>query len=374
MRRTAALIAGGGPAGAAAAIALARQGLRPVLLEREREARDIVCGGFLGWDALEQLGALGIDAAALGARPIERMRLVAGTSEAAAPLPGRAAGLSRRTLDTALLRAAADAGAGLEGGVRLRSADDERLRVALADGAEFGCGALFLATGKHELRGLARPHGRPPEALAIGLRTTLAGSAALERMLAGVIELHLFDGGYAGLLLQEDGRANLCLSVSAARFAGLTPGRLLEDIAAEAPLLAARIGAAAGIGGWSAVAGVPYGWRARTGSSGLFRIGDQAAVIASLAGDGIAIALSSGQLAATSLLRDGPEGAIGFQARFGRRVALPLAIAGILRTIAERRPRLRAGLLSLFRHAPGLTGIGARLTRAGTPPNPLSGH
>ena len=55
MRRTAALIVGGGPAGASAAIALARGGAKPVVIERSPGERDLVCGGFLGWDAIAAL-------------------------------------------------------------------------------------------------------------------------------------------------------------------------------------------------------------------------------------------------------------------------------------------------------------------------------
>ncbi len=73
------LIVGGGPAGCAAAITLARAGTAPRLIERSEGGHDIVCGGFLGWDALALLRRLGIDAAALGARPIARLRLIDGS-------------------------------------------------------------------------------------------------------------------------------------------------------------------------------------------------------------------------------------------------------------------------------------------------------
>ena len=78
MRRTAALIVGGGPAGSATAITLARAGAMPVLIERSLGERDVVCGGFLGWDALAALQRLGLDVEALGARPIHRLRLAGG--------------------------------------------------------------------------------------------------------------------------------------------------------------------------------------------------------------------------------------------------------------------------------------------------------
>jgi flavin-dependent dehydrogenase len=183
------------------------------------------------------------------------------------------------------------------------------------------------------------------------------------RELDGFIELHLFDEGYAGLLLQEDGFANLCLSVSKRRLARAGGvGGLLDELAREAPRLRERLAEAPA--GWEAVAGVPYGWRARTTAPGLFRIGDQSAVIASLAGDGVAIALTSGIAAAEAMLRGGPDAAIAYQRSFASQARRPLAIAGALRKAAEAR-HIRGVMLSLAGLAPGLAPLAARLTRIG---------
>ncbi len=351
MERIPALIVGGGPAGAAAAITLARGGAKPVLIERSAGPHDIVCGGFLGWDALASLRALGLDPDALGARPIHRVRLVSGTQVREATLPRAAAGLSRRRLDEALLAVAAVAGVAVLRGRAARALDGRRIR--LDDGEELEADALFLATGKHELRGAARE--TDGYGLSVGLRAVLPPDAAL----AGVIELHLFDRGYAGLLSQEDGTTNLCLTVARDRMAG---GRdaLLDALAAEAPLLAERI-AAARAGPWEAVSGVPYGWRARAAPEGCYRLGDQAAVIASLAGDGIAIALSSGAAAARAFLAG--ETAEAYQRSFARIASRPVRVAETLRFMAARpaRRRLMMGLAGL----PGVAGAAARLTRIG---------
>jgi flavin-dependent dehydrogenase len=368
-RAVPALIVGGGPAGSATAICLARGGLFPELVERQAAPHDMVCGGFLGWDALAALDRLGVDPARLGARPIHRLRLVAGERVAEALLPRPAAGLSRRTLDHALLERAIAAGAQVRRGVAVRSAGEDG-RVRLDDGEEIAAGALFLATGKHELRGLQRPLARRA-AGAVGLRASFVPDPRIAAALADHIELHPFDGGYAGLLLQEDGRANLCLSVAAERLrsaGGIAD--LLAQLAREAPRLGERI-AAAGAEPWLSISNVPYGWRTLSTAPGLFRLGDQAAVIASLAGDGIAIALTSGIAAAQAHLAGSP--AADYQRAFAARAARPLAVAQGLRWAAERRLPRRL-MVALARAAPGAAGWAARLTRIGGPEPALSGR
>lgn len=357
MRRAAALIVGGGPAGSAAAIALARAGVRPLLIERSVGDRDVVCGGFLGWDALAALQRLGVDVAALGARPIRRLRLVARRHIVESRLPFAAAGLSRRRLDATLLAQAEQAGATLLRGRAVRAIEGRCAR--LDDDEEMEGEAIFLATGKHELRGAARDIGAKPGA--VGLRNSLVASAELQGALAGTIELHGFEGGYAGLLVQEDESVNLCLSISRERMAAAgSPEAVLAEVAAEAPLLADRISGSIA-GEWDAIAGVPYGWRARSTDAGCFRIGDQAAVIASLAGDGIAVALTSGQAAAGAYLAGGAAAAQDYQRAFARRAKAPLAIADLCRRAVERRSS--RNLVMMLARIPGLAAAAARLTR-----------
>jgi menaquinone-9 beta-reductase len=358
VERVSALIVGGGPAGSAAGIALAGAGIEAAIIERHAAPQDVVCGGFLGWDALAALRRLGIDAGALGARPITRLRLVSASDEVEAALPHAAGGLSRRTLDAALLESAEAGGVSVRRGIAVRSADLARRCLKLDGGEEVGGDALLIATGKHELRGAARP--RDTSADPTGLRTSLAPSPALERLLDGVIELHLFDGGYAGLLLQEDGRANLCLSAARERLkAAGGIERLVSALADELPALAERLRQGKS-GDWSAVSGVPYGWRAGSTEAGVYRIGDQAAVIASLAGDGIAIALTSGMAAAEAIDRGEP--AEEYQRAFSRRARRPIEAAEALRWAAEH-PAPRKAAMRVLKTVPRLTGLAALLTR-----------
>src|SRR5665213_3763415 len=110
------LIVGGGVAGCAASIALARKGRNVTLIEREATPRHKVCGEFLSGEALEDLHALGIDVASLGAVPINYVRLAAARRAAEAPLPFQAASLTRKALDTALIAEAIAAGVRVERG------------------------------------------------------------------------------------------------------------------------------------------------------------------------------------------------------------------------------------------------------------------
>ena len=357
MRRTSALIVGGGPAGSATAISLAQAGAMPVLVERSLGERDVVCGGFLGWDALAALERLGVDVEALGARPIHRLRLVAGRQIVESELPHAAAGLSRRRLDSTLLLMAADSGAVILRGRSVRALEERRAR--LDDEEEIEADAIFLATGKHELRGAARSIGT--RSTSVGLRTALPANIDLNRALAGTVELHLYDDGYAGLLVQEDGAVNLCLSTSRARMAEAgTRSALLDRIIEQCPLLGDRL-AASPPGEWEAIAGVPYGWSESSGAPGFFRVGDQAAVVASLVGDGIAIALASAQSAAHYYLGGGAEAAVSYQPEFARKARFSLAVAERLRRAAEGRFRRR--LLVRLAAFPGLAAAAAKWTR-----------
>lgn len=353
-----ALIIGGGPAGSAAAITLANAGMMTRLVERHLVPPGGVCGGFLGWDALKLLQQLGVDPWALGARPVSRFRLVTADRTVEASLPAIAAGLSRKVLDRALIDAASAAGADVTRGRAARAVDTTARTVRLDDGELIAADAIFLGTGKHEMRGLARAFSHS----SVGLRTALPPSASRSDGLDGVVELHLFDHGYAGLLVQEDGCVNLCLSVTRERLnrAGSIATLLLQLMIAS-PMLARRMEGAA-LPHFDAIAGVPYGWRAENGSDGLFRIGDQAAVIASLAGDGIAIALTSGMDAARAMLNGGAGAAPAWQRTMHRGSRRPLGIAELLRHGAAL-PLPRRVMMALLGHVPQLGTRAAALTR-----------
>lgn len=361
MRRTSALIVGGGPAGLTTALLLARDRIPHLLIERQAETGDALCGGFLSWRTLAMLERLGVRARALNRDHIRRVSLHSGTRKAIASLPRPGLAVSRWRLDTILAEHARTAGAAIETGVTARRHEDDVIH--LADGATLSAGTLFLASGKHDLRGLARPAEARGGDPVLGLRTRLGPAGALDRMVGGTIELHLFDRGYAGVAAQEDGTINLCMAVHRSRLdeAG-SPEALLAVLGHESPQLGERLAFRASDAAIDAIANVPYGWREQAGTAGLFRLGDQAAVIPSLAGEGIGLALESGARAAAAYRRGGGAAAPGYQTDFAAAAARPLAVAGMIWHAAES-PATAAALTVIARLAPSLVGLAARLTR-----------
>lgn len=360
---TDAIVIGAGPAGAAAAIGLARAGAKTLLLERARTTGDALCGGFLSWHSLARLDALGIDTAMLGGQRVTRVRLFAGRRRSDTALPALAMGVSRRRLDTALQAAAEQAGAALERGVQAAVIDDGTVRTR--DGAALSASALFLGAGKHGFRGQPRdPAAWQQRDPVMGLRLRLPQGAALDRLVGDAVELHLFDRGYAGLVRQEDGSANLCLATHKSRLdeAGGDPETLLHALAAAHPMLGERLAYADWSGPIDAIGHVPYGWRTADTAPGLFRLGDQAGVIPSLAGEGMGLALASGAAAVAAWRHGGADAAPAFQRQLAARLARPFAIADLIWRAGER-PRLAGGLTSLAASFPSLVRWASQATR-----------
>jgi menaquinone-9 beta-reductase len=356
------LVIGAGVAGSAAAIALAKAGEHPLILERNRETGDALCGGFLSWATLKALGDLGVTSEALRGHPVGLVRIHAGNRIAEAQVPATGMGLSRHRLDTVLLDHAIRCGAAVERGVSVRSA--AATGAETGDGAAVRGSALFLATGKHSLRGHPRPApGSAASDPVAGLRQRLGAGPQLTAMANGAVELFLFDRGYAGLVLQEDGTANLCLAVHKSRLAeaGGQPGQLLDQWRDQSAALAARYDAATSLGAIDAIGAVPYGFVAPGGETDIpWRLGDQAACIPSLAGEGMGIAVASAVSAVASWRQGSAAG--DWQVAFARRLAVPMLTARSIWWAGENQ-RFAAMSLPLLRLAPGLTRGIARMTR-----------
>ena len=361
------LILGGGVAGCAASIALARKGRSVTLIEREPTPRHKVCGEFLSGEALEDLHALGIDVASLGAVPINYVRLAAARRAAEAPLPFPAASLTRKALDTALIAAAIAAGVRVKRGRGVQSlnrTNGNLWQAALDDGTTYDAPTAFLATGKHDLRG----HGRPKDPQQwVAFKMYYRLSAAQTADLADASELTLYSGGYGGIQPVEDGITNFCCVVQRRYFAraGLRWEGLLAKMQQDCPHLAMRLdGAEPLLDKPITITHIPYGYLRRTTEDGLYCIGDQAAVIPSFTGDGISIALHTARHATAAYLAAEP--APVFQPKL-RTALLPQMRLAEIAADGLNNAFARAVLPFCLRVWPGAMRLTARLTRVTQP-------
>jgi flavin-dependent dehydrogenase len=181
------------------------------------------------------------------------------------------------------------------------------------------------------------------------------------------IELVLFPDGYAGLQPVEGERAVLCALIPAHRLRAANGSDPLELLTSTCPHLAVRLsGARPLLNRPIAVAGLPYGYvhaARREDPPGLFRLGDQAAVIGSLTGDGVALALTSAALAAQTWL-DGGNAAAYHRSR-ARSLSRQMSLARFIHSLCLNRQTQRL-VVEACRAWPAAISLAAQWTRTGT--------
>lgn len=368
-------VVGGGPAGCSAAIHLALRGAHVLILEARAYPHDKLCGEFLSPECADLLDQLGLTPALRGLGPasIATVRLTAPDGAAwESQLPGEALGLTRRALDAALAQRALAVGVDVRPGTIVTRIDGRlssgfELRLLGGDTPLVRARAVIAAHGRRGAldKVLDRQFLRQPQPF-IGLKAHFAGPP-----LPGRIELHGFTGGYCGLSEVERGTAptgraaNVCLLVQEAvfrRVGGRGPERVpafIRWMRQQNPRLEAWLSQATQLDErWLSIAQVPFGPK-RPVVNEIFMAGDSAGLITPLAGDGIAMALRGGQMAAEQLLSflAGRQSAAevcrayprDWQRQFGGRVRL-----GRLLQVVLLQPRWLGWGLRLLHAAPGM--------------------
>jgi flavin-dependent dehydrogenase len=220
MERREVVVVGGGPAGAAVAIGLARRGRDVLVLERSPAWHWRACGVFTSPVTVRVLARLGLGAADLEmvARPIAAMRVetAAGTRFRLTygddgTLLAAAVGLDRARLDPLLLDRARAAGVDVRDGTTARDVDLATGRIGLADGTSVHARVTVGADGIRSL--VARSAGVARRTL-LGDRTGLTfhvedPAPATSRDARMIV----FDGGYVGLAPVPAGGVNVGIVV-----------------------------------------------------------------------------------------------------------------------------------------------------------------
>jgi flavin-dependent dehydrogenase len=308
MAEAASIVIGGGLAGSAFAIELARQGRPVVIFEKTTGQHHKVCGEFLSAEAQNLLARLGIDVWKLGARPASLLGLEFGGRTERIKLPFCGAGLSRFLLDQALLDIAARVGARVVRGVSVTKLEYARQTAVVHTATQrLPATHVALATGKHNLRGFPRPLART-----VAFKMQLSVDSGTAATLDDVVQLAMFPDGYAGACLVEGGIATICwvINQEAQEYCSVTWDDHSTFLSKRSSFFATLLKCATPL--WDkpvAVAAIPYGFlRHDVISDGIYPLGDQLVVIPSYTGDGTSIALHTGITGARAVIDEQPAG------------------------------------------------------------------
>jgi flavin-dependent dehydrogenase len=361
------IVIGGGPAGTSASITAARAGCRVLLLERGRFPRHKVCGEFISAESLALLTWLVAgakqDLLDQSLRLSESHLLLDGRS-LRIPIDPPAASIARYDLDLALWDAARKAGvtALAETAAQPIMAQpiegENPFRIQTSAGDFLGR-AVINASGRwSNLNLTASP---VPGSRWLGLKAHFHGP-----MEPGV-DLYFFDGGYCGVLPVRGPDGGLLINACALSRPGVAA--TFADLFPRHPILHAR--SRQWTPAFEPLSTFPVTFSTPRPVSGLVpNTGDAAGFVDPFVGDGIALALRSGHLAASSLLHYlrgdcSLSDSLHIYAEDYRRHLLPVYRASSLLRKLVRLPRaLRAPLLAACERGPRLARYLVESTRS----------
>jgi 2-polyprenyl-6-methoxyphenol hydroxylase-like FAD-dependent oxidoreductase len=330
-----ACIIGAGPAGSIAAIALARAGVCVTLVEQHRFPRDKVCGECLSAVGVEVLERLGLSSVVRRLHPAILQRSTvycADGTRADLSLPRPMWGISRRKLDAALLDEARASGSHVVQPARCEGVDPGEppsIRVRLLESNELralNTDVVLIADGKRSLT--TNP---PPPTGDFGLKAHFTNIDCPP----DTIELFGVRGHYGGIAPIEEGLFNLAFSVPAERlrahtvtrasrpcevranggplrFESTTHGRdarvtdsaldeIFNRISQENSALSVRLRQAKRVSDWL-VSPLPRFGVNRDWKQNIIPLGNAAAAIEPVGGEGMGLAMRSAEIAANEIV------------------------------------------------------------------------
>ena len=371
------VVVGAGPAGALAAMILARAGVSVTLLDRAQFPRHKLCGDTVNPGSLALLDKYSLGTAVRG-RALEITGMTVTGPRCASvsadyPRGLHGAAITRRDLDPLLVDAAVAAGARFEPGVHVRAPEMDGggrvagVRVQRANGDVVRARLVIAADGRASHLGAAlgmTAFAARPKRWAFG--------AYFEgvRGLTPRGEMHIRGDGYLGIAPLPGGIANVCLvrerrgdgpagtgrsgRTSAWRAGSAGPETLNEAVARD-PVLRERFRGAIRVSGVTVLGPLAVDANA-AGAPGLLLAGDAAGFVDPMTGDGLRFALRGAELAADAALAELSSGVPAYEKLFRAR-------ANEFRS----KWRINRGLRALV-GSPRALGVAARIARHWTAP------
>jgi len=350
------IIAGAGPAGSSAAIHLARNGLRVLLVEQKKFPRAKLCGEFISPECQRHFENLGVaDAIKLSTPAAITETIFYSTRGHHVTIPSSwfdkpsALGLSRAVMDHVLLQRARDCGVTVLEGTTITDPilNNHDIRgIKLKTNAEYFAPLTIDATGRAHI--LSRKlHAAEPKSKAklIAFKVHLRNT----RVAPNTCEIYFYPEGYGGLSSVEGDISNLCFIISAEQVKRhySNPELVMREMVMRNQRAAYTLERAEPESEWLSASWERFGRQQPSPANGLLAIGDSAAFIDPFSGSGMLMAFESGELAADVIVRQRDKLATrelcaNYAIEYAQKFDSRLRICGWLRRLAFR-PRL-AGL------------------------------
>jgi geranylgeranyl reductase family protein len=303
------VIVGAGPAGNATAISLAQKGYAVALIDKQNFPREKLCGDFvnpINWPRFRELGAEERILAEAHCR-ITGFRITSPSGKFAQTLfsqsdqiPSYGLGLRRAALDTVLLQRANEAGSVVRTDCRLQrvSRSSSGWQLATSTGENWIAKTLVGADGRNSwvARQLGINKHTAVQGRSVGFQLRLeCADAGNDR-----IEIHLFPGGYAGLVNVGDGISTLGLAIDKNLLPSAEVKPFLLRELTKNPFLKRILQRAVSMDGVRSAYPVYFSKR-RSFADAVLLVGDAARVTEPVSGEGIYFAMTSGIFAAKTL-------------------------------------------------------------------------
>jgi flavin-dependent dehydrogenase len=333
------IIIGGGPGGCAAAISAARDGAKVLLLERGKFPRHKVCGEFVSAESLDLLRHLLSPAhqrLISNAPLIPLGRIFVDDAELPAEISPPAASITRFDLDSALWDSCIQAGVEAREECTVQAVEGTGPFQVTTQKDSFETEAVVNATGRWSNLTSPATRAQTKHERWIGLKAHFREASA-----AVSVDLYFFDGGYCGVqpvASSHNGsgvRSNACAMVRA-------------DTVSTSPL-------------------VFHDPQPVKGA--MLQVGDSATFVDPFIGDGISLALRSGELAAECLARFFRKQRSLEQAKaeycrlYEERLARVFRASSKLRNMLRWPSLVRKPVLAVLQKTPAITSQFVKMTR-----------
>jgi len=360
------IVIGAGPAGASAAIRAVRSGSRVLLLEKGKFPRNKVCGEFVSAESLTLLAWL-LDSTAKDlldeSDRIPSFRCFSDGYSLACPLDPPAASIARFDLDSALWQAALNSGVDCREQTPVKAVNGDGPFIVISGDTTFESRTVINASGRWSSLTASVQEVTRSRRRWLGVKAHFWDPEP-----SPSVDLYFFDGGYCGVSPvtmrgnRRERRINVCSMVQA------DVASTLSEVFDRHPLLKERSVL------WRQVTDQvttsPLIFRDPRATEGnVLLAGDAAGFVDPFSGDGISLALRTGELAADALhgvltnTTSLSEAVRAYRRRYRQRFTPVFRTSSMIRPFVLTLPRVRAVSMAVFHRLPPLLRFAIRHTR-----------